>query len=106
MNLGEMLQAATSGYLRATKHRVVSPPAGYERLSVSYFFHPCLECVFEPVALPPELLMQAPGGANADPDDPVFARFGDNYLKIRLRSHADVAARHYADVVPGGLAPD
>ncbi len=26
MNLGEMLQAATSGYLRATKHRVLSPP--------------------------------------------------------------------------------
>src|SRR5690606_21305611 len=30
MNLGEMLQAATAGYLRATKHRVQSPPAGRE----------------------------------------------------------------------------
>ena len=28
----------------------------------------------------------------------IFATFGDNYLKIRLRSHADVAAAHYADV--------
>jgi len=28
MNLGEMMQAATGGYLRATKHRVMSPPPG------------------------------------------------------------------------------
>jgi isopenicillin N synthase-like dioxygenase len=99
MNLGEMLQAATSGYLRATKHRVVSPPAGKERISIAYFFHPRLECVFAPVALSPELAAAAPGGENADPSDPVLRRFGDNYLKIRLRSHPDVAAAHYADVL-------
>lgn len=99
MNLGEMLQAATSGYLRATKHRVVSPPAGEERVSIAYFFHPRLECEFAPIALPAELAAAAPGGENADPHDPVFARFGDNYLKIRLRSHPDVAAAHYADVL-------
>ena len=32
MNLGEMLQAATSGYLRATPHRVQSPPPNRERI--------------------------------------------------------------------------
>jgi isopenicillin N synthase-like dioxygenase len=99
MNLGEMLQAATSGYLRATKHRVASPPSGRERISVAYFFHPRLECVFEPVALPPELAAEARGGENPDPNDPVFKCFGDNYLKIRLRSHPDVAAAHYRDVL-------
>jgi isopenicillin N synthase-like dioxygenase len=98
MNLGEMLQAATSGYLRATKHRVASPPAGKERISIAYFFHPRLDCVFEPIALPPALAAEARGGDNADPNDPVLKRFGDNYLKIRLRSHPDVAAAHYADV--------
>jgi isopenicillin N synthase-like dioxygenase len=98
MNLGEMLQAATAGYLRATKHRVQSPPAGVERVSVAYFFHPRLDAVFAPIALPPALAAQAPGGQNPDPNDPIFATFGDNYLKIRLRSHADVAAAHYADV--------
>lgn len=98
MNLGEMLQSATGGYLRATPHRVQSPPPGTERLSIAYFFHPRLECVFEPIELPPELAAQAHGGQNADPADPVFATFGDNYLKIRLRSHPDVAAAHYADV--------
>jgi len=99
MNLGEMLQAATSGYLRATKHRVASPPLGLERISIAYFFHPRLDCVFEPIELPPELAVEARGGENADPNDPVLKRFGENYLKIRLRSHPDVAAAHYADHV-------
>jgi isopenicillin N synthase-like dioxygenase len=99
MNLGEMLQAATNGYLRATKHRVQSPPAGRERLSVAYFFHPRLDAVFAPIALPPELAAKTGSGQNADPNDPIFATFGDNYLKIRLRSHRDVALAHYADLV-------
>jgi isopenicillin N synthase-like dioxygenase len=100
MNLGEMLQAATNGYLRATKHRVQSPPSGRERLSVAYFFHPRLDAHFAPIELPPELAAAAPGGDNVDPNDPIFATFGDNYLKIRLRSHRDVALAHYRDVVP------
>jgi len=100
MNLGEMLQAATHGYLRATKHRVQSPPPNRERLSVAYFFHPRLDAVFAPLELPPELAAAARGGQNVDPNDPIFATFGDNYLKIRLRSHRDVALAHYADLKP------
>jgi isopenicillin N synthase-like dioxygenase len=99
MNLGEMLQVATNGYLKATPHRVESPPAGRERLSIAYFFHPRLDCRFARVPLPPELAAAARGGQNTDPSDPVLTTFGDNYLKIRLRSHPDVAAAHYADVV-------
>ena len=99
MNLGEMLQAATAGYLRATPHRVQSPPPNKERLSIAYFFHPRLDSVFEPITLPPELAAAARGGQNADPNDPVFATFGDNYLKIRLRSHRDVAQAHYRDLI-------
>ena len=99
MNLGEMLQAATSGYLRATKHRVTSPPPGRDRISIAYFFHPRLECEFAPIALPPALAAATRGGENTDPNDPVLKRFGNNYLKIRLRSHPDVAAAHYADVL-------
>ena len=100
INLGEMLQAATQGYLRATKHRVVSPSSGRERLSVAYFFHPRLESVFAPILLPTKLAAQARGGENVDPNDPIFATFGDNYLKIRLRSHRDVARAHYSDLKP------
>ena len=98
MNLGEMLQRATNGYLRATPHRVDSPANGRGRISVAYFFHPRLESTFEPVALPAALAAAATGGENACAADPVHAVFGENYLKIRLRSHPDVAAAHYADV--------
>jgi isopenicillin N synthase-like dioxygenase len=98
MNLGEMLQAATGGYLRATKHRVRSPPPGRQRISIAYFFNPRLESTFRPIELPPELAAEASGGQNADANDPIFATFGVNYLKIRLRSHPDVARLHYADV--------
>lgn len=97
MNLGEMLQAATSGYLKATPHRVKSPPPGRDRYSVAYFFHPRLESKFAPIDLPPELAQQTRSGRNADPNDPIFETFGDNYLKIRLRSHRDVAEAHYSD---------
>jgi isopenicillin N synthase-like dioxygenase len=97
MNLGEMMQAATNGYLRATKHRVDSPPPGVERISIAYFVNPRFEASFPPLALPDELVAAASGGQNPDPDDPVFATFGDNYLKIRLRSHPDVAQAYYAD---------
>jgi len=99
LNLGEMMQTATHGYLRATKHRVDSPPPGRERISIAYFVNPRLECAFEPINLPHELAARATGGQNADPSDPVFSTFGDNYLKIRLRAHPDVAQRHYRDVV-------
>jgi isopenicillin N synthase-like dioxygenase len=99
LNLGEMLQLATNGYLRATKHRVVSPPAGVERVSVAYFFNPCMEATLDPIALPAELAARAPGGQNVDPDDPVFATYGENWLKFRLRSHPDVAEAHHADLV-------
>lgn len=98
MNLGEMLQAATSGYLHATPHRVVSPPPGRERISVAYFFHPRLDAGFAPIDLPPELARLTRGGQNADPGDPIFTTFGENYLKIRLRSHPDVAGAHYPDL--------
>jgi isopenicillin N synthase-like dioxygenase len=101
MNLGEMLQIATDGYLRATPHRVKSPPPGTERISVAYFFHPRLDSVFTSIPLPPTLAREARGGQNAEADDPVLHAFGDNYLKIRLRSHRDVAAAHYADLGSG-----
>ena len=93
-----MLQRATGGYLRATEHRVVSPSPGSERISLAYFAHPKLEYRFDPIELSPAMAAQASGGDNPDPDDPVYSLFGDNYLKIRLRSHPEVAARFYADV--------
>ncbi|MEE9334384.1 MAG: 2-oxoglutarate and iron-dependent oxygenase domain-containing protein [Granulosicoccaceae bacterium] len=98
VNLGEMMQAATNGYLRATKHQVVSPPPGQQRISIAYFVNPRLDARFEPINLPAMLAAKATGGQNADPNNPVFATFGANTLKTRMRSHPDVNATFYADV--------
>ena len=96
MNMGEMLQVATGGYLRATPHRVKSPPPGVERQSIAYFFNPKLEAKFEPIPLPPELAREAVGAQNINPNDPVFNVVGENILKTRLRAHPDVAAKFYS----------
>lgn len=98
LNLGQMMQRATDGYLRATQHRVLSPPAGVDRVSIAFFMNPRFETRFEPVALSPDLTAQAAGGDNNAAADPISTLFGENNLKVRLRSHPDVARRHYADV--------
>lgn len=99
LNIGEMLQIATDGYLRATRHRVVSPPPGRERISVAYFHNPAMESHFEQIPLTPELAAKARGATNARPDDTIFSNYGDNWLKFRVRSHPDVAAIHHPDLV-------
>ncbi|ETA01549.1 hypothetical protein CcI156_12905 [Frankia sp. CcI156] len=99
VNLGEMLQLATHGYLKATVHRVISPPAGVRRFSVIYFFNPRLDATLTPIDLPAELAAQATGGHSADPDNPILATYGENILKVRLRAHADVAQLHHADLL-------
>jgi hypothetical protein len=56
------------------------------------------------LSLPPELAAQA-RGSERDPNNPLFRSVGENYLKRRLRSHPDVARRHYADPIePGATA--
>jgi isopenicillin N synthase-like dioxygenase len=102
VNIGEMFQLITRGYFKATVHRVVSPPPGIERISIAYFFNPKLEATLEPIDLPRELAALAPGGASADPDNPILANYGDNSLKVRLRAHPDVAERHHADLLASG----
>lgn len=103
VNLGEMMQSATNGYLRATAHQVVSPPVGQQRLSIAYFVNPRLDACFEPIALPDDLAAAASGAQNTDTNNPVYATFGANTLKTRMRSHPDVTARFYADVTPDDL---
>ena len=102
VNIGEMFQLVTRGYYKATVHRVVSPPAGTERISLAYFFNPRLEATLAPVALPAHLAASAPGGDSDDPDNPILANYGDNSLKVRLRAHPDVAAAHHADLLAAG----
>lgn len=99
VNLGEVLEILSGGYLRATLHRVISPPSGAERLSVAYFHGPRLDATLSALQLPADLAAQA-RGVELDPLNPLIPHAGCNFLKGRLRSHVDVAQAFYADVLP------
>lgn len=105
VNIGELLELASDGYLRATVHRVVPPPPGAERYSVAFFLGARLDTSIPHLALPPHLAAQALG-PDSDPRNPLFRQTGLNYLKGRLRSHPDVARRHHGDLLEQfGIAP-
>ncbi|MBT3065592.1 isopenicillin N synthase family oxygenase [Rhodoferax sp. U11-2br] len=98
INLGEVLEILSNGYLRATIHQVVSPPQHVDRLSVAFFLSPRLDAELPELVLPPAQAAQA-RGVDRDPQNPLIAHTGRNLLKGRLRSHPEVAERFYADVL-------
>jgi isopenicillin N synthase-like dioxygenase len=101
VNVGEILELLSNGYLTATLHRAKSPPVGTERISVAFFLGARLDAIVPVLTLPPELARDA-RGVESDPRNPLLRQVGQNYLKGRLRSHPDVARRHYADVIAVG----
>jgi isopenicillin N synthase-like dioxygenase len=96
VNIGELMEFATDGYLKATVHRVVSPPEGETRLSIPFFFNPALDSAMPRIPLPPGLDAR---GVTQDPHNRISGTFGENMLKARLRAHPDVAALHHPDLV-------
>ncbi|MBW0018560.1 MAG: isopenicillin N synthase family oxygenase [Mycobacterium sp.] len=92
VNIGELLEVATGGYLRATEHRVNLHEQPADRISVPYFFNPRLDAQIPMLALPDELAARA--GMRPDPANPIFAVYGRNAWKSRLRAHPDVASAH------------
>ncbi len=96
VNIGELLELATNGYLRATVHRVVSPPQSSERLSIAFFLGAQLDAVVPIYQLPAQLAHLAQG-PSSDPLNPLLREVGWNYLKGRLRSHPEVARRFYPE---------
>ncbi|MFF3205015.1 isopenicillin N synthase family dioxygenase [Streptomyces sp. NPDC002962] len=96
VNLGELLEVATNGYLVATNHRVVSPPSAVERFSVPFFYNPRLDARVEPLPFPHA---SAAPGVTDDPANPLFAEYGFNELKGKLRAHPLVAERHHAELL-------
>ncbi|MFC8967957.1 isopenicillin N synthase family dioxygenase [Streptomyces sp. NPDC057094] len=96
VNLGELLEVATDGYLLATNHRVVSPPGATERFSVPFFYNPRLDARVEPLPFPHA---SAAPGVTDDPANPLFAEYGFNELKGKLRAHPLAAARHHAELL-------
>ncbi|MGG5752693.1 isopenicillin N synthase family dioxygenase [Zafaria sp. Z1313] len=97
VNLGEMLEVATNGYLMATIHRVTAPPANVDRYSVPFFWSPRLDSVIDPVPLPADLAADA-RGVSDDPANPMLASYGANVLKGWLRAHPETARIHYPEL--------
>ncbi|KQP57648.1 isopenicillin N synthase family oxygenase [Agreia sp. Leaf283] len=99
VNIGELLEYATNGYLKATVHRVISPSIGSDRISIPFFFNPALDASIPVIPLPAALQSEATG-VTPDPDDsPILQVYGENVLRYRLRAHPDVAAIHHADLL-------
>ena len=99
VNIGEMLELATDGYLKATLHRVESPRLGTDRISIPFFFNPALDARVPHLQLDPALKAEA-RGVSADPtNSPILETYGDNVLRYRLRAHPNVAAIHHADLL-------
>jgi isopenicillin N synthase-like dioxygenase len=86
VNLGEVLEILSNGFLRANIHQVVSPPVNRDRLSVAFFLSPRLDAELPELVLPPPLAAQA-RGVDRDPLNPLIAHTGRNLVKGRLRSH-------------------
>jgi len=102
VNIGELLEVATGGYLRATRHRVLAPQPGSDRVSIPYFLNPSLDALIPVISLPPELAALS-RGVEADPHNPIFNTYGENAWKSRTRAHPDVAELHHG-ITPKGVA--
>ena len=101
VNIGEMLELATNGYLKATLHRVISPLRGTDRISVPFFYNPALDARMPQLTVSPEFQEKA-RGLSVDPNDsPILETYGDNALRYRVRAHPNVVAAQHPDLVKG-----
>ena len=98
VNIGELLESATDGYLKATLHRVESPAAGSDRISIPFFYAPALDATIPKLELPPALASEA-AGVTRDPNNPIHPVYGRNWLKSRVRAHPNVVQAHYPHLV-------
>ncbi|KAJ3825043.1 hypothetical protein F5880DRAFT_1640749, partial [Lentinula raphanica] len=107
INFGRALEFASKGIVRATSHRVLSPPVGSSspRYSVPFFHNIALDVrVRDPeyeIEFPPEILaLRDERGSLSQTDSVNYSEFesqpsGMVQLMGRVKSHPDVAQRHY-----------
>lgn len=94
VNIGELLELASNGFLKATNHKVDSPTSGVERYSIAFFMAAQLSATVPVLPLPEELKVRAMG-PTTDPRNPLLTDVGNNVLKGRLRSHPQVTRRYF-----------
>ncbi|RUO79732.1 2-oxobutyrate oxidase [Idiomarina tyrosinivorans] len=93
VNIGELLELASDGFLQATKHRVRVPKPGTYRYSAAYFMAAQLDAEVPVLDLPAEMKARSQG-VSTDPNNPLLRQVGENVIKGRVRSHPNVAAAH------------
>jgi isopenicillin N synthase-like dioxygenase len=92
-NLGEQAEILSSGFLRATPHRVVST-SRKPRTSIALFYNPCLEATVEPLV---DFENPLKAWKRPQSQDSLLTVVGENTLKSLARSHPTVFSKHYAD---------
>ncbi|KDQ27278.1 hypothetical protein PLEOSDRAFT_1076520 [Pleurotus ostreatus PC15] len=115
INFGKAIEFVTQGLARATSHRVVSPKGTTPRYSIPFFQNISLDARLAESVLqfPPEILkLRELRGDVATTESVNFSEFdrepsGKVNLIGRVKSHPDVAQRHYpelfAQIFPQGL---
>ncbi|EEP3708497.1 isopenicillin N synthase family oxygenase [Campylobacter jejuni] len=96
VNIGEFLELATNGYLKATIHRVNL--SSKERFSIAYFLGVQLDKNIPVFTLSPELAKESKG-VDTDPKNPLLRNVASNYFKRMIRSHPDVARIYHSDLI-------
>ena len=99
VNLGEMLQLASSGFFRATPHRVVADSSSTaDRLSLPFFFNPSLDAVVSPCVSPGDVGPWTHARAQPESRNKLNENYGRNAFKSLARSHPAVFQRHHPDL--------
>ncbi|TCD64837.1 hypothetical protein EIP91_003585 [Steccherinum ochraceum] len=107
VNIGKALETATEDLAKATSHRVISPePGSTPRYSIPFFQNIAQEVCVGDWELPfsPEILkLKEARGKGGVPDSINYAEYGllpsgQVTLIGRVKSHPDVAERHYPDL--------
>ncbi|KAI0929810.1 hypothetical protein AcV5_006676 [Taiwanofungus camphoratus] len=116
VNIGKALETVTQGLARATSHRVLSPPKGSTpRYSIPFFQNIAQRVSVGEITLqfsPDILKLKEQRGATGTVDSVNYAEYGQypsGHVNLigRIKSHPDVAERHYPDLFkqffPNGL---
>ncbi|TQR29514.1 2-oxobutyrate oxidase [Campylobacter sp. MIT 99-7217] len=96
VNIGEFLEMATNGYLKATIHRVNL--SAKQRFSIAYFLGVQLDKDI-PIFKLKEKYAKDAKGVDTDPKNPLLRNVAQNYFKRMIRSHPDVAKVHHSDLI-------
>ena len=98
VNIGELLEYATDGYLVATPHRVL-PSTENSRLSIPFFYHPGLDSAFPRLNLDADLAAESKGVRTDLSGEEIFEVSGRNILKSRVRAYPEITRKYHPELL-------